>query len=48
MIKKPVDFAIGVFCGMCFIINIVNQRDTFTLTITAFATVLNITIGLMG
>ena len=48
MIKKPVNFAVGVFCGMCFIINIVNRRDKFTLTITAIATVSNIAIGLMG
>ena len=48
MIKKPVNFAIGVFCGMCFIINIMNHGNTFTLTIAAFATVLNIAIGLMG
>lgn len=46
MVKKPVNFAIGLFCGMCFIINIVNGRDAFALFISAFATALNITIGI--
>lgn len=46
MIKKPVNFAIGIFCGMGFIINIVNGRDAFTLWISAFAAALNITIGI--
>ena len=48
MIKKPVNFAIGLFCGMGFIINIVNGRDAFALWISAFATALNITIGICG
>lgn len=46
MIKKPVYFAIGIFCGMCFIINIVNGRDAFTLLINAFSTAVNITYGM--
>ena len=48
MIKEPVYFAIGIFCGMCFIINIVNGRDAFALFISAFTTALNITIGIYG
>ena len=48
MIKKPVYFAIGIFCGMCFIINIVNGRDAFTLLINAFSTAANITYGMYG
>lgn len=45
-IKKPVNFAIGIFCGLCFVINIVNGRDMLVLLITAIATAVNIAIGL--
>ena len=45
-IKKPVYFAIGIFCGLCFVINIVNGRDMLALLITAIATAVNIAIGL--
>ena len=48
MIKNPVNFAIGIFCGICFVINIVNGRDAFVLLISAFATALNIMIGICG
>lgn len=48
MIKKPVYFAIGIFCGMCFIINIVNGRGAFILLINAYATASNITMGICG
>jgi len=48
MIKKPVYFAIGLFCGMGFIINVINGRDAFALWISAFATAANITIGIYG
>ena len=48
MIKKPVYFAIGIFCGVCFIINIVNGRGLFVLLINAYATVSNIMIGIYG
>lgn len=48
MIKKPFNFFIGIFCGMCFVINLVNHRDIYALSITALATALNITIGLTG
>ena len=47
-IKKPVNFAIGIFCGLCFVINIVNGRDMFVLYISAIAASFNITIGLSG
>lgn len=46
MIKKPINFVCGIWCGMCFIINIVNGRDAFVLLISALATALNITIGI--
>ena len=45
-IKKPVNFAVGIFCGLCFVINIVNGRDIFVLLIAAIATAVNIAIGL--
>lgn len=48
MIKKPLNFSIGIVCLLCFVINIVNHRDMFTLIITALATAINITIGLDG
>lgn len=48
MIKKPVNFACGIWCGMCFIINIVNGRDAFVLLISALTTAVNITIGIYG
>jgi hypothetical protein len=47
-IKKPVNFAIGIFCGLCFVINIVNGRDMFYLCISAIAASVNIAIGLSG
>ena len=47
-IKKPVNFAIGIFCGLCFVINIVNGRDMFVLLITAIAASVKIAIGLSG
>ena len=48
MIKSPLNFAVGIFCGLCFVVGIVEGRDTFTLCVTALATAVNITIGLVG
>lgn len=48
MIRKPFNFWIGVFCGMCFILGIALHRDMSVLVISAFATVVNIAIGLTG
>ena len=48
MIKKPSNFAVGIFCLLCFIINIVNHKDMFTLVFSAFVAAGNITIGLTG
>ena len=48
MIKNPFNFFVGIFCGMCFVINLVNRRDIYALSITALTTAVNITIGLMG
>ena len=47
-IKKPVNFALGIFCGLCFVINMVNGRNMFVLCITAIAASVNIAIGLSG
>ena len=47
-IKKPVNFALGIYCVLCFVINIVNGRDMFVLLITAIAASANIAIGLSG
>ena len=47
-IKKPVNFVIGIICGLCFVINIVNGRDMFALFISAIAASVNIAIGLSG
>lgn len=46
MIKNPFNFWMGVFCGMCFIAGIALHRDAFVLGMSAFATVVNIAIGL--
>ena len=48
MIKNKFNFAVGIFCGMCFVMGLVNRKDTFTLFVTALATAVNITIGLTG
>lgn len=48
MIKNPFNFGIGIFCGLCFVVGIINGRDAFTLFISAVATAVNITIGLNG
>lgn len=48
MIKKPINFVCGIWCGMCFIINIVNGRGAFILLINAYATASNITMGICG
>ena len=48
MIKNPLYFTIGIFCGLCFVVGIVKDRDMFTLFVSAVATAVNITIGLNG
>lgn len=45
-IKNHIHFFIGVFFGICFAINLVKGRDTFTLCIYAIAAISNITIGI--
>lgn len=45
-IKSKFNFFIGLFCLLCFVINIVNHRDTFALACTGIAAFGNICIGL--
>lgn len=47
-IKKPVNFAIGIFCVLCFVIDIMIGMNMFVLCITAIAASVNIMIGLSG
>lgn len=47
-IKKPVNFAIGIFCVLCFVMDMVNGVDMFVSCITAIAASVNIAIGLSG
>ena len=48
MIKKPLNFVCGIWCGMCLVINIVNGRDAFVLLISALATAVNFMIAWNG
>ena len=48
MIKKPVNFVCGIWCGMCLVINIVNGRDAFVLLVSALGTVVNLMIACNG
>ena len=48
LIGHPVNFAIGIFCLLCFILNVVNRRDTFIIALTAIAAAGNITLGLIN
>lgn len=41
MIKNKFNFFVGILCGLCFVINVVNGRDPFVLGFTAFAAILN-------
>jgi len=43
MIRKPLNFVLGVACGFCCIVNILCHRDAFTMCITLFATLINFT-----
>lgn len=48
MIKKPINFVIGICCGVCFVIQLLRGRDDFVLAISAIAALTNIAIGLRG
>lgn len=45
MIKNKLNFFIGIFCLVCFIINIVNYRDLFVICLTGIIALGNIVIG---
>lgn len=46
-IKHPVNFTIGILCLLCFILNVVNRRNTFDIALTAVSAAANITFGLI-
>lgn len=46
-IKHPFNFAVGIFCLLCFVLNVVNSRDTFDIVLTAISAAVNITFGLI-
>lgn len=46
MIKHPFNFLIGISCCLCFVSNVINGKDSFTIAITAIATIANIFVGL--
>jgi len=41
MIRKPLNFVLGILCGFCCIVNIFYRRDPFVMCITLSATLLN-------
>ena len=47
MIKDKLSFFIGIFCLVCFIINIVNHRDLFIICLTGIFAFGNIVIGVI-
>lgn len=47
MLKNKFNFFIGIFCLVCFIINIVNDRDLFVICLTGIMAFGNIVIGVI-
>ena len=47
MIKNKLNFFIGIFCLVCFIINIVNHKDLFITCSTGILALGNIVIGVI-
>lgn len=45
MIKNKLNFFIGIFCLVCFIISIVNHRDLFAICLIGILAFINIAIG---
>jgi len=41
MIKNKFNFFVGIFCGLCFVVNVINERDPFIVRFTAIMTILN-------
>lgn len=46
-IKHPVNFTIGIFCLLCFILNVASKRDNFDIALTAVTAVGNLAFGLL-
>ena len=47
-IKNKFNFLIGVFCALCFVINIAKDADSFRLCLSGICAVGNLIIGLYG
>lgn len=45
MIKNKFNFFVGIFCAVCFVVNVVNGRDSFTLGLSACAAIINLIIA---
>lgn len=48
MIKNRINFVVGICCGVCFVIQLLQGRDGFILAISAMATLANIALGIRG
>ena len=46
LIKKPVNFIIGIFCFLSCILHIVNRKYGFTIAFEAMLAIMNISFGL--
>lgn len=44
-IKNSFNVILGILCFICFIVNIINERDIFVIILSAFAAVTNIIVG---
>ena len=47
-IKRPLNFVVGIGCGICFVLGIVRGRDNFTVSLYAVLAVANLIFGLAG
>ena len=45
MIKHPAHFIIGLCCALCFVFNVMNGRDSFSLIISAIGAIGNLLIA---
>ena len=45
MIKHPVNFIIGLCCALCFVLNVINGRDSFSLIVSAIGAIANLLIA---
>ena len=42
MIKNKFNFYVGIFCGLCFVVNVAKGRDSFMIGFTAFMAIANL------